>query len=313
MEYRDIPVELIERNPDQPRTAFPPESLTELAESIKAHGVIQAIEVEALPDGRYRLHHGERRWRASKLAGRETIPAIVAPARDDETALVRGLLENLYREDLNPIDEAQVYKRLVDMGWGVMRIARETGRAQATISGRLAWLEMEPEIQKLVAAGHLPRSETLASALRKLTPEVRVPLAEKMAAKALSLKGCVTAAERAAEKLAEQQKTKGARLREPSHPVPMVRHGAPGIPAHANGSAPKIGRGVRDAADAMCRQCHWRPKAEYTPSWEIVEAEAAAVCAECQKRDGPALPDICRNCPGVKMLRALIQTEKVRS
>lgn len=309
MEYRDIPIDQIDRDPAQARTSFPPESLAELAESIKAHGVIQPVEVEALPDGRYRLHHGERRWRASKLAGRETIPAIVAPPRAEDEAVVRGLLENLHREDLNPIDEARVYKRLIDMGWRVMRIARETGRAQATISGRLAWLEMEPEIQKLVAAGHLPRSETLATALRKLTPEVRVPLAEKMAAKALSLKGCVAAVERAAEKLAAPPPKRNY-YREPSHPVPMVRHGAPGIPVHANGSAPAIGRNVHDAADAMCRACHWRPKVDYVPSWEIIEAEAAAVCAECQKRDGPALPDICRNCPGVKMLRALTAREQ---
>lgn len=313
-ELREIPLSLIDRNPDQPRTVFDEATLAELAESIRAHGVIQPVEVEARPDGRYLLHHGERRVRASRMAGRETIPAIVAAPQTDEAALVRGLLENLHREDLNPVDEARVYKRLRDMGWTVTRIARETGRSLPTVTGRLSWLELEPEIQRLVALGHLPRDAGLAAAFRKLTPEARVPLAEKLAEKALSLRGCVAAVERAAEKLAERHEVRRQyRYREPAagnaHPAPMVRHGAPGIPVHANGSSPAIGRNVHEAADAMCRACHWRPKADYVPSWEIIEAEAAAVCEACVKRDGPALPDICVNCPGVAMLRALTKRE----
>src|SRR5690606_18478990 len=139
------------RNPDQPRTVFDDVTLAELAESVKAHGVIQPVEVEALEDGRYRLHHGERRLRAARMAGLEASPAVVAGHRNDEELLVRGLLENLHREDLNPIDEAQVFRSLLEMGWTRTRIARETGRAQSIVSGRLAWLEMEPEIRKLVA------------------------------------------------------------------------------------------------------------------------------------------------------------------
>lgn len=309
-ELREIPVELIDRNPDQPRTVFDDVTLAELADSIRAHGVIQPIEVEATGDGRYRLHHGERRLRASKLAGRETIPAIVAAPQGDETALVRGLLENLHREDLNPIDEARVYRRLVDeMGWSLNRIARETGRALPTITGRLAWLEMEPEIQRLVALGHLPRDSRLAVAFRQLPPEARVKLAEKMAAGALSLRGCLAAVENAAAKLAAGQRepvrTTPAPLY-PPHPTPMIRHGAPGVPPNANGSAPALGRTAAAAAERMCRVCTWRPRGDAVPSWVMVEAAAAATCTECQHRDGPALPDVCRNCPGVAMLAALV-------
>lgn len=303
-EYREIAVTLIDRNPAQPRTSFPRESLAELAESIKVHGVIQPVEVEETADGRYMLHHGERRWRAAKMAGLETIPAIVAPPRDAETALVRGLLENLYREDLNPIDEARVYRELAGAGWTRMRIARETGRSQATITGRLAWLEMEPEIQAHVAAGRLPVTG-LAEALRGLPPEVRVPLADKLARQAAGLRGCLAAVERVKEILAEREKARAAAGREaPRHLMPMLRYAPAGN--GAGDPAQEPARSVYDAAVAMCRDCYIRPRGDVIPSWTLVEEAAAATCEACQKRDGPAIPDVCRNCPGVTMVKALL-------
>ena len=306
-EYREIPVELIDRDQGQPRTMFDPSGLAELAESIKAHGVIQPVEVEATADGRYRLHHGERRWRASKLAGLETIPAIVAPVRNGDEALVRGLLENLHREDLNVIDEAHAYRRLLDAGRSVARLARETGRSPETIRTRLAWLAVAPEIQQLVALGQLPRHHDLARALCGLPPEVGVPLAEKLAARALTLGGCIRAVENAAAKLAEVKSRPVKTVAAPrSHPTPMARYGAPAIPENANGSAPALTRTAAEAAAAMCRVCNWRPRGDVVPSWVMVEAAAAATCEACQHRDGPALPDVCRNCPGVAMLAALV-------
>lgn len=313
----EIPVEQIDRDPNQPRTHFDEVALAELAESIREHGVIQPVEVEATGDGRYKLHHGERRWRAAKLAGLATVPAVVAEVFDDEVALIRGLLENLHREDLNPIDEANVYARLVAMGWARTRVCREVGRSPAHVAGRMAWLEMEPEIQKLVALGQLPISGELALALAKLAPEVRVPLVEKMVTHALSLKACLNAVDRAAEKLARREEAERAgkeRQRDyarevvagPAHPVPMVRYGAPGVPVNANGNAPKVGRAALAAAKAMCDRCSWRPRGEVIPSWEIVEAAAAATCAECARRDGYPLPAVCENCPGVAMLKALV-------
>ena len=302
-ELREIAVELIDRNPDQPRTVFDEVTLAELAESIRAHGVIQPVEVEATADGRFMLHHGERRLRAARMAGLTAIPAVVAEARDAEGLLVRGLLENLHREDLNPIDEARVFRSLMEMGWPRVRIARETGRALPIVSGRLAWLDVEPEIQRLVALGNLPRDGRLAEKLRILPGPVRVALAEKLAARAMSLNGCLKAVDAAAEKLAappvKQQRHQDA------HPVPMARYGAPGIPVHANGSAPAMVRTVAEAAEAMCRVCNWRPKGDVVPSWAMVEAAAAETCAECVRRDGPALPDVCRNCPGVVMLKKM--------
>lgn len=303
-ELREIAVGLIDRNPDQPRTVFDEVTLAELAESIKAHGVIQPVEVEATADGRFMLHHGERRLRAARMAGLTAIPAVVSGARNDEELLVRGLLENLHREDLNPIDEGNVFRSLSRMGWPQVRIARETGRSMPTVTGRLAWLELEPEVQRLVALGHLPRDGRLAEKLRILPEGVRVALAEKLAARAMSLNGCLKAVDAAVEKLASPPVKRP--YHHDAHPVPMVRYGAPGIPVNANGHSPVMTRTAAEAAEAMCRECNWRPRGDIVPSWAVVEAAAAETCAECVKRDGPALPDVCRNCPGVAMLKRLV-------
>ncbi len=313
-EYREIPVHLIDRNPAQPRTHFDEEALAELAESIRQHGVIQAIEVEERGNGRYLLHHGERRWRASRLAGRETIPALVAPAQDAEALLVNGLLENLHRRDLNAIEEGQVFQRLIhDHKWTRTRVARETGRAQATVAARLEWLMLEEPIRKLVALEYLPRDGRLAEALRTLPPEVRVPLAEKLAQHRAGLKASLKAVERAAEKIAQGEQQRPAARERDAHPTPMIRHGAPGIPARANGSAPAVGRSIHEAAGAMCRACYLKPKGDIIPAWEIVERAAAEACDSCQKFHGPALPAVCKECPGVAMVRNLIGLVEVEA
>jgi ParB family chromosome partitioning protein len=275
-----IPVALIDRDPAQPRTHFDEAALAELAESIRAHGVIQPIEVEATGDGRYRLHHGERRWRAAALAGRETIPAVVTPPLAADEKLVRQALENLHREDLNPIEEARVYQGLIDHGWARLRIARETGKSLPLINGRLAWLKLEPEVQRLVALGHLSKDGRLAEKLYVLPPEARVPLAQKIAAKHLGAKGAIRAAQALAEKLAQREaaETEGAARRptitvasRPLHPTPMVRTAVP----YANGSGPAPVATLAQASEAMCRSCVFMPKGNVIPSWELLAQVAA--------------------------------------
>ena len=306
-----IPVALIDRDPAQPRTHFDEAALADLAESIRAHGVIQPVEVEATGDGRYRLHHGERRWRAAALAGRETIPAVVAPPRAADEALVRGLIENLHREDLNPIEEARVFQRLIGMGWPRMRISRETGRAHGTINARLVWLRLEEEIQQLVALGHLTADRELADALYVLPERVRVPLAQQIAAKHLGAKGAIRAAQALAEKLAQREaaETEGAARRptitvasRPLHPTPMVRTAVP----YANGSGPAPVATLAQASEAMCRSCVFMPKGNVIPSWELLAQVAAETCDECQRRSGPAVPRVCAQCPGVVLLRRFV-------
>lgn len=312
----EIPVEQIDRDPAQPRTHFDEAALAELTESIRAHGVIQPVEVEATGDGRYRLHHGERRWRASKLAGRETIPAIVAPPRAVDERLVRGLIENLHRADLNPIEEARAFQRLIGMGWTRMQISRETGRAHGTITARLAWLRLEEEIQNLVAMGHLSVDRELADALYVLPEQARVALARQIAAKHLGAKGAIRAAQALAEKLAQREaaEVEGA-ARRPTitakrslHPTPMVRTAVP----YANGSGPAPVTTLAQASEAMCRSCVFVPKGNVIPSWELLAQTASETCDECQRRSGPALPRVCTLCQGVALLRRLVSAAPVK-
>lgn len=341
-----IPVALIDRDPAQPRTHFDEGALHELADSIREHGVIQPIEVEATGDGRYLIHHGERRWRASQLAGRETIPAIVAPARAADEKLVRQALENLHREDLNPIDEARVYQRLSTLGWSRTRIARETGKSLPLINGRLAWLKLEEEIQRLVALGHLHRDSRLADKLLILPPEVRVPLAEKLARRGLGLKGSMAACDRmaaelttraeAAERGRERHATRAAAVGSPGDHNPNGRDpfarangrvNGQGAPAHAGGAlahaVPMVAYGangasearatIGQAAEAMCRACSLRPSgADVIPAWELVERAAEATCAACVKRDGPPIPRVCALCQGVALLKQLVEGAKAQ-
>ena len=313
IEARHIPVALIDRDPAQPRTHFDEAALHDLAESIREHGVIQPIEVEATADGRYVIHHGERRWRAAKLAGRETIPAIVAPARAADETLLRQLLENIHRADLNPIDEALIFQRLINMGWSRVRISKQTGRATQTINDRLTWLRLGPEIQHLVALGHLSPSRELANALLVLPERVRVPLAQRMVTQHLSPTAAVKAAQRAAEKLAQREEAEAAgkarrptlATARPAHPVPMIR--AAGIPApNGNGAPPRPSATLAQAAEAMCRTCVFWPGGTTIPSWELLEQAAAATCEACERKNGPAIPGVCQLCQGVALLRQLV-------
>lgn len=308
-DLQNIPLESIVRNPDQPRRTFDEASLAELADSIRQQGIIQPIEVEVTVDGRYMLHHGERRTRAAGMAGLETIPAVIANALDEDTLLVRSVLENLHREELNPIDEARAFQALLALGWPRTRITRELGKNLNYVAGRLKWLQLEEEIQQLVALGHIPRDPRLADALLVLPSEARVALAGRFATAALSFKACLSAAEKAAEKIGNRQTAQEAgrarmeETKQRAHAVPMVRHAA--VPAQ-----PTMGKEVRAAADAMCRSCHWRPSGTTLPAWQLVEEAAAAVCADCVKRDGPALPSVCQECPGVALVKLLAFAEK---
>jgi ParB family chromosome partitioning protein len=123
----EIPIDQIDVNPRQPRKTFDPGSLDELARSLKATGMIQPIVVRRAPGGRWQLIAGERRWRAAAQAGLEQIPAVVREATDVES-LELALVENLLREDLNPIEEAEAYQRiLTEFGWTQEDVAQRVG------------------------------------------------------------------------------------------------------------------------------------------------------------------------------------------
>ncbi len=150
----EIPVDQIESNALQPRKAFEPGPLDDLARSIKASGVIQPIVVRRMGVG-WQIIAGERRWRAAKLAGLTRIPAIVREASDVE-ALELALVENLLREDLNPIEEGEAYQKLLaDFGWTQEELGQRVGRDQSTISNCLRLLKLPGSIQDDLKAGRL--------------------------------------------------------------------------------------------------------------------------------------------------------------
>jgi ParB family chromosome partitioning protein len=147
-QLRDIDIDRILPNSHQPRKSFDEDSLNELANSIRTHGVVQPIVVKPLDDGFFQLVAGERRWRASQRAGLVKIPAVVREA-GEQPALEIALVENLQREDLNPMEEAQAYERLiVDFGLTQEDVARRVGKNRATIANMLRLLKLPPEVQQ---------------------------------------------------------------------------------------------------------------------------------------------------------------------
>jgi ParB family transcriptional regulator, chromosome partitioning protein len=151
----EIPLGEIERNPYQTRTHFDEKLLAELAESIAANGVVQPILVRPLAGGRYQLIAGERRWLASKQAGKETIPAILRQV-SDEQAMEITIVENLQRADLNPIEQARAFERLGrEFGMTQEQMAHRTGKDRGTISNFLRLLKLPSSVQEKVSSGVL--------------------------------------------------------------------------------------------------------------------------------------------------------------
>ena len=154
-ELRDVAVELVRPNPAQPRKRFDEAGLAALAESLTERGVLQPVLVRPRPGGTYELVAGERRWRAAKLAGLETMPALVQH-RDDEASLEVALIENMAREDLNPVEAARAVAALVEeLGLTREEVGRRVGRSRVAISNLLRLLDLPDEALALVEDGSL--------------------------------------------------------------------------------------------------------------------------------------------------------------
>jgi ParB family chromosome partitioning protein len=152
---REVPVDLIEPNPHQPRREFDEEALVALSESIQSRGVLQPIVVRPLAGGRFELIAGERRLRASKLAGLESIPAVIRQAEDSER-LDLALAENMARVDLNPVEEARACAMLVDdLGLSKAEVGRRVGKSRVAVSNLIRLLELPDEVLDPIAAGAL--------------------------------------------------------------------------------------------------------------------------------------------------------------
>ena len=154
-ELRELEVAEITPNPDQPRKRFDPEAISQLAESVAAAGVIQPVVVRPLANGRYELIVGERRWRAAQEAGLERVPALIRDSADAEL-LQTALIENVSREDLNPVEEARALAALVeDLGVSKQDVARRVGRSRAAVSNLIRLLDLPDEVLELLEDGEL--------------------------------------------------------------------------------------------------------------------------------------------------------------
>ena len=183
---RDIPLDLISPGPYQPRSIFDEERLQELADSIRHQGVIQPVLVRAHGHDNFQLIAGERRWRAAQMAGIEKIPAIIRDV-PDEIAIAMALVENIQREDLNPIEEATALRRLVDEYQMTHQEAGDAvGRSRSAVSNLLRLLELSEEVRELVDARHLEMGH--ARALLTLEPSLQAQAAREVVKKCLSVR-----------------------------------------------------------------------------------------------------------------------------
>lgn len=170
----------------QPRTHMDPESLASLADSIKAQGIMQPILVRAVADERYEIIAGERRWRASRLAGLDEVPVLVRDIAD-ESALAMALIENIQRENLNPIEEAQGIKRLIDEFAMTHQVASEAvGRSRTAVTNLLRLLNLLPAVQNMLMLGKIDMGH--ARALLSLDGAKQLMAAEQVSAKGLSVR-----------------------------------------------------------------------------------------------------------------------------
>jgi ParB family chromosome partitioning protein len=192
-ELREVPVESIVPNPRQPRRRFDEASLNALAQSLEDRGVLQPVLVRPRPDGSYELIAGERRWRAARIAGLARIPALVRP-RDDAEALEAALIENMAREDLNPVEEARACAALVEeLGLTREEVGRRVGRGRVAVSNLMRLLDLPDEVLELLEQGTFSEGHGRALLLAK-DHAARRQLARTAAAEGWSVR---TAEERA--------------------------------------------------------------------------------------------------------------------
>src|SRR5690554_48637 len=185
-ELREIPVDLIQRGRYQPRRDMDPAALQELADSIRQQGVMQPVVVRPVSEGRYELIAGERRWRATQLAELDRIPAIVRDV-PDEAAIAMALIENIQRENLNPIEEAFALQRLQDeFGLTQAQVAEAVGKSRTTITNLLRLIGLTEDVRIMLEHGDLEMGH--GRAMLTLPPEQQLQVARQVVAKSLSVR-----------------------------------------------------------------------------------------------------------------------------
>jgi ParB family chromosome partitioning protein len=189
--YRELPIYKVEPNPDQPRREFDEEELQALADSITVHGVIQPLTVREMPNGYYQIIAGERRWRAARIAGLSDVPVVVIEA-DDKKAMELALIENLQRQDLNPVEEAMGYQSLIEeYGLTQEETAERVGKSRPAVANTLRLLSLTPEVLEKLKLGQLTAGHARAILTLK-SEKKQLEAAQKIIALALSVRQAET-------------------------------------------------------------------------------------------------------------------------
>ena len=227
--YRLLPIYKVEPNPDQPRHDFDEEELQALSESIAVHGVIQPLTVREMPNGYYQIIAGERRWRAARMADISDVPVIVVDA-DDKKAMELALIENLQRQDLNPVEEALGYQSLIEeYGLTQEEAASRVGKSRPAVANALRLLGLCPEVLELLKAGTISAGHARAVLTLK-NEKQQIEAAKKIIALSLSV--------RQAETLCKNMGKPPAPKKEPVFEVNYVAECEKSLSKH-------LGRGVK--------------------------------------------------------------------
>jgi ParB family chromosome partitioning protein len=203
-----VPIEQISPNPYQPRRTFNDASIEELARSVREHGIIQPLVVTRTGDNKYRLIAGERRFRAAQKAGLEVVPVVVKETMTDSDVLQVALIENIQREDLNPIEEAYAYHQLhEEFGLTQEEISKRVGKERSTVANFLRLLRLPDPVKKLLAAGQLSMGHARAI-LAVDSPKKQEQLAERVVKRNLNVRQTEMLAAESSPKAAEPEKEK---------------------------------------------------------------------------------------------------------
>jgi ParB family chromosome partitioning protein len=182
----EIPIEFIQPGKYQPRVYFAEESIAELSDSIKAQGIIQPIVLRPIANDRYEIIAGERRWRAAQLAGLAKVPAVIRTV-DDDSALAMSLIENIQREDLNPLEEATALQRLIDdFQFTHQEVADAVGKSRSAVTNTLRLTQLSPPVAEMLVAGDLEMGH--ARALLTLEAKEQVVVAKQVVARGLNVR-----------------------------------------------------------------------------------------------------------------------------